>query len=108
MDNIIKKIIEIDQSATLKIEKEKKNKDDILKKSSEESNSIKEKYKSLLESNIDQIKKDQDKHILKNSEIIKNDFNIKTNHLDTLFLKKEKEWTTTIYKNIVLQVFKND
>ena len=108
MDNIIKKIIEIDQSATLKIEKEKKNKDDILKKSSEESKNIKEKYKSLLKSNIDQIKKDQDQHILKNSEIIKNDFNIKINHLDTLFLKKEKEWTTTIYKNIVLQVFKND
>ncbi len=108
MDNIIKKIIEIDQSATLKIEKEKKNKENILKKSSEESKNIKEKYKLLLNSDIEKIKKDQDNSILKNSKIIEDNFNTKINKLNLLFSNKEKEWTTTIYNNIVLQVFKND
>ena len=108
MDNIIKKIIEIDQSATLKIEKEEKNKENILKKSSEESKNIKEKYKLLLNSDIEKIKKDQDNSILKNSKIIEDNFNTKINKLNLLFSNKEKEWTTTIYNNIVLQVFKND
>ncbi len=104
MDDIIKKIIEIDKKACYK-KKQAEN------KKLEEINNIKKikddiinKWNKKNTKEIENIKLEQEKSIKQQLEIIENKKQQKIDNLNNIYIKEHEKWELEIFKSIINEV----